>query len=186
LRGEHTITSQSSADTPIPRTPDSERASYQTVLRLVGLHLDQDSARDIAIVETPDGFVGRYQPASAAPELVARNFLHDELPSSAARIRREREHNRKGDVDEAAPFQTYEDLLRAVGYELDLLEAHNLVVDEVDDSFMVTYQFLSPSKGYLPRKRLIVLGPREVRRLIDDAHSRRTPKHLVLLTMLKG
>jgi hypothetical protein len=68
--------------------------------------------------------------------------------------------------------------LRALGYELERVPAYSLLLDELEDGFLVTYQYVDATGGYLIHKRLVVLGPQDKDSLLGEARSRRAKRGL--------
>jgi hypothetical protein len=64
-------------------------------------------------------------------------------------------------------------LLGAVGHDLDASRAASILLDELPESLMITYEYDDPRRGYVLRKRMALAGPRDRERLLHDAHGRR-------------
>ena len=80
----------------------------------------------------------------------------------------------------------YENILRALGYELDQVEAYSLLIDELDEGLVVTYQYLRPTEGFSARKRMVILGAEALQSVVEDARSRREQRKLGILNLLAG
>ena len=81
----------------------------------------------------------------------------------------------------------YEDVLRALGYELEHGAACMIALDELDEEgFVLTYQVNNPADGYLLRKRLLVLGPEQRHMILKDAYARRKPARRGLFGLRAG
>jgi hypothetical protein len=60
-----------------------------------------------------------------------------------------------------------------VGYELDEMEASNVLIHELDDAFMITYESHERGLASSVRKGWALLGQDEQRELLDSARARR-------------
>jgi hypothetical protein len=67
----------------------------------------------------------------------------------------------------------YEDFLRALGHELEQIPAYSLLIDELHDRFLITYQCFDPAVGYVPLKRIVCMSPREIEEMVEAAKTRR-------------
>jgi hypothetical protein len=141
---------------------------YQWFLRVIGRYLDTHGARTVAIMEGPGEFMVAYACEPASPELIEIHFssvqlqtLEDELIVA---------HRRRSSP---APGR-YEDFLRAVGFELERQRAYNILIAELEDGFLVTYQYLNPAQGYMVRKHMSVLHAADGEQLLVEARGRRT------------
>ena len=77
---------------------------------------------------------------------------------------------RKSREEQIGPYQ---DFLRALGFELEQAGAYFILLDEVDDDFLITYQYLRPTQGYQPYKHLSVINRNAREDLLQSAYSRR-------------
>jgi hypothetical protein len=159
--------------------------SYQCLLRAVGGYLDGHGACRINVLEVADGFTVRYQTDRDDPQAVMVHLPNAELELTNRDLERRRKrltfHFPRGD-----DASNYEDLMRALGYELDYVKAYSLLIDELDDGYVVTYQFLKPSEGFNVRKRMVILGQDTMRAVLRDAHKRREQRTKGVLTLLAG
>jgi hypothetical protein len=110
--------------------------TYQNRLRLVGRHLDVNDYRSMSILDVDGGILVRaVSPSAHTPELL--EFPDDaftELVRSAIQARGSRKKTRKG----ATIVPTgYEDLLRALGWELDQRLAKSITIHEAQSSLFV-------------------------------------------------
>jgi len=146
----------------------SHIAPYQWLLRAIGAYLDRERAVLVQIMELPGRFVVRYEVGDDPPELQQMEFSHDQL----LRFRTEMEaaRSRKGPEEPQGPYQ---DFLRALGFELEDAGAYFMLLDEVEDDFLITYQYLQPTEGYQPHKHLSVINRNSREDLLQRAHSRR-------------
>jgi hypothetical protein len=146
---------------------------YQWVLRALGAYLDTQGASHIMVMETPSGFAARHQPDVNRPTLELAEFSRDDLVRSRREMESARNRWRLGGSDPLHVRGTYQDSLRALGYDLEQVAAYGLLIEELDDLLLVTYQYHSPDSGYLLRKHLSIMGEEEQRGMIQIAHSRR-------------
>lgn len=142
---------------------------YQRLLRGIGARLDESCACNVHLLEEPDGFTVRYQTEPGKNELIAARFGHDELLERQAEMER---HRARSSPTGAG---SYQDFLRALGFELESRSAYSILVDELEDGFLVTYQYLKPEEGYILRKAMMVAGPDEKGAILQHAHERRQP-----------
>jgi hypothetical protein len=147
----------------------SHNAPYQWLLRAIGAFLDREGAAHIQIMEIGDGFAVRYERAGDASDLRLQHVGFDELLQVKARM----EADRTGRRESGEQTGRYQDFLRALGYDLEQASAYFILLDEVDDDFLITYQYLRPSESYLPHKHLSVINRDAREDLLQRAHSRR-------------
>lgn len=145
-------------------TVDRAAVQYQQVLRSLGAYLDHEGAEQISILETSAGFALRYQRAGAE-EMVLRKFRMAELPVTRGASAGAWGHGRAS---------SYEDFLRALGHELEEEGAWSILLDELENSYLLSYHYLDPRTMYHPIKRRLHLGPDEQGMIVEYAHSRRS------------
>jgi hypothetical protein len=63
-------------------------------------------------------------------------------------------------------------VFRALGFELDALDAYSILVDELEDGFLVTYH-LNPHESYMLRKHMVILRRNEMFQVLSAADARR-------------
>ncbi|HZU11692.1 MAG TPA: hypothetical protein VFB58_02545 [Chloroflexota bacterium] len=157
--------------TPIRRTGPARRAPYQSLLRALGTYLDAFGATSICLIELPDGFAVRYQPPGDTLGIEARHFSFDVLHARDRLMRRNR-----GETDAEETSNGYAALLRALGRDLDVAEAHTLTIDEVEDLLVVSYVAIATPSASPSQKRLLLVGPDERARMLQRARgNRRSP-----------
>lgn len=163
-----------------------DRVPYQSVLRALGSLLDEHGASSINLLEAENGFAVRYQPHRGSPETVLAQYNEEGLKNLAGDVdrRRRRKAFHFGGGGGSTERRTYENILRAIGYELDQVQAYSILLDETDDGMVVTYQYLNPQEGFNARKRMVILGTEAMRGVLDDAQSRREQRKLGILTLL--
>lgn len=109
---------------------------YEAHLRLVGRHLDVNNLRDIALFETQGGFVVR------ATNPKGRSLEALEFPFSMAPDLHNKAQSSRGGgerVQHVAPIYPtgYEDMLRALGAELDMKAATDIIILEMEERLIV-------------------------------------------------
>lgn len=154
--------------------PVLRRSTYQNRLRVVGRGLDLGGYGDVNLLEVPGGFLVRaMRPGTRTPE--ALEYPHDDFPrlieeAIAARGEGQRTHR----THPLLPTG-YEDLLRAVGFRLDALQAEAITVTELAGFVAVGglgRVELSSQTSIAPFQHL--LRPDDVGALLDDAFRRRS------------
>jgi len=153
------------------------RLSYQWLLRAVGSYLDEAGAHSITMLEEPNGFVVRFQQGRLPDSMVLTHFNLEELVAlkdALLKNRRSGRHSSSSVSDE--PPDRYQDLFRALGFELDALKAYSLSIDEIGNDLFVSYLFLDPRQGYLWTKESTVLPMNGKQTLLQRACARRNPR----------
>jgi hypothetical protein len=145
-----------------------ERVPYQVVLRAVGAYLDEHGASQSNVIELEDGFAVRYQRKTNPPVYGFGRFTYDDLAALTSHL--EWHRSPRGGKGLAGGYQ---DLFRALGYELDEVQAYAVLLDEVEDQLLVTYLELDPAHTIAALKRLIVVGQDEQREVLESAQRRR-------------
>lgn len=151
--------------------------SYQELFRAIGAMLDEDVTSVIGIVEVEDGFLVRAERSRQL--LVEVSVNHVSRSALAQRVEEMRRTHplsgkrRHPGIWDSLPV-THQDFFRALGYELDSVGAHHIVIDELSDSLLLRYQ-LEGSDGSPPVTRQLSLGRTEIEEIVNDAVRRRTP-----------
>lgn len=164
-----------------------QKITYEASLRAVGAFFDNKSACRIHVLEAKEGFTVRYQKDEGSSEFFVEQLNHGDLISLGAiaeRARRRPFSFRGGSKVKGDPHATYEDVLRALGHELDTAEAYSILLDELEDGLLVTYQYLKPSEGFNARKRMVILGAEAMQAVLEDAHDRRERRKHGIVTIL--
>lgn len=161
------------------------RVPYQAALRAVGAYLDQRDAKRINLLEDTSGFAVRFQPQPDQPECVMVRLDNSQLLSLSSELERKRRRTIRLRSGEKVRM-SYENVLRALGHEFDMLDAYTVLVDEFDGGMVVTYQYLNPSEGFNAQKRMVILGPEAMQSVLDSAEARREQRKQGLLTLLAG
>jgi hypothetical protein len=152
----------------------SGKTPYQRLLRSIGAYLDNQAASQVYVLETDDGFVVRYIVAQRPFDLTSVYLRMDDVVAIDLRYQGRRA---EGDTaDEARPGR-YQDLLRAIGYELEHADARHVVLDEVDGTFTLTYHYGASTRAVLHKHRTTIT-PAEAEELFRRARARRrAPAH---------
>jgi hypothetical protein len=157
--------------------------SYQAMLRTVGAYLDEYVASEVSLVETPDSFAIRLSRPHDGTQLVELHY--EDLVDRTSSLSRRRGRGALRTISPHVLTQGlarlevyYQDLLRALGWELDDSSGYNVLLEEVEGAFLVTYMSLDPNSGYLWRKRSAKLGVPELEVVLKDAYGRRQPPPL--------
>ena len=151
------------SDEPVP---------YQSNLRAIGADLDAQHRDQARVMEVPSGFdvssCARGSTGDREQKLVTHAELREHKGGSYHRKMRILRHGAKEEF-------SYEDLFRAIGYLLEKSRAYVMLLDELDDGFLLTYQHYSRDAGYLLRKGRVVLGHTDQVLLLRSAVARRSP-----------
>ena len=141
---------------------------YEETLREVGVWLDEDAAQGVSLLETPQGFAVNYHARISGEDREWVIFSFEDLQDpSVERERRQVPKHRDG--------TGYQDFLRALGHELDQSLASELLIDEIHEDVLVTYQHQTQTAALVRRKRMAVVKPAEREALLQRAHARRAP-----------
>lgn len=143
--------------------------SYESALQAVGAYLDAECATEFQLLETPDGFAVRFEGRSVGPAPHTAFFRFADL--RLAGIEMDFLHKIRHTL--GPEDRQYRHLLAAVGHDLDEAKAVSILIDELPESLLITYEFDDPRKGYVLRKRMALAGPRDRERLLHDARQRR-------------
>ena len=147
---------------------EDSRIPYGRALRAVGVHLDAQHAASIRVVEVPEGFQIAYVPVQGGlqPETLALGFGDILTPRWESQRRSHRSRIHLGHHRDAP---SYEALLRAIGGELDRLEAYSVLIDELPEGFVATYQFYNQATGFVLHKGMQSFDRDGASALIEEA-----------------
>jgi hypothetical protein len=149
--------------------------SYQSMLRALGTLLDEEPSCRIAVTEVSDGFVVRTQRSVHTLEPRVRHFDRATLNEQFERLRNERrrtaDHVRHPGIWTQLPGG-HREFLRSLGFELDEVSAHGIVIEELEDGIVLTYNY-PDSETKTWRKRMVVLGVSEIEEVLNTAFKRR-------------
>ncbi len=146
---------------------------YQWCLRTMGAELDVLQASMFTIIEEPEAFTLRFQGADDQQEWCVLRFSYDELLAHRTELEGRRPKRTILSSRAKCRPRGYQDMLRALGYELEQAHAYSILVDELEDGFFFTYQYLDPSKGYVPRKRMVRVDQGRWELMVREAYARR-------------
>ena len=159
--------------------------SYQRVLRTVGAYLDEYAKSQVSLLETKDGFALRTNSSGNDSVSDLHEFAYEDLVNRNSLLTRRRG---RGAMAAARPQNRhsgvrslqvmYQDLLRALGWELDSSSAYNVLVEEVNGSLLVSYIALNSPTDPVWSKRSATLGVPELESMLKEAYARRQPPPL--------
>lgn len=146
----------------------TEALTYQTALRAIGAWLDARGTEfDVRILETTDGFVvQRANSASAGVESSQTITFGQVWQMADDRKYRKRSREKEGG---------YQNLLRALGYELDEADAHSILLEQIGDELLLTYVYPRYQGGFAVVKHFTVIAPDARHDLLHAAQERRKP-----------
>ncbi|HEX6508468.1 MAG TPA: hypothetical protein VF221_12625, partial [Chloroflexota bacterium] len=140
-----------------------DELSYESTLRGLGAWLDDRSANGITVLEIEPTYVVLFNSNGDRDPREPSDISVRELVAYESQLR-----TRLG-----TPGGRYQDLLRALGHELDDLKASNLLIDEAEDEILLTYVFRPPDGRLLSRKQHSIIKRGDEASLLDKARSRR-------------
>ncbi len=161
--------------------------TYQTSMRAIGAYLDQHSAINVRVIEVTEGFDVHWLASAADHHLQWVHLPGDELRSWGEGLKRKKTHRSfLSHAPTVTEDTSYENVFRALGFELDALDAYSILVDELEDGFLVTYQFLNPHESYMLRKHMVILRRNEMFQVMSAADARRRSHKHSLRELLAG
>ncbi len=123
-----------------------EDTAYQWMLRAIVAYLDERAAGDECVMETPEGFALRFAGKEGSVPLDLVRFDYDAMiPHNKLLEWRRQEQVCSRGLAEDQNHQ-YQDLFRALGWELDDSDARNALITEVKDGLLLT--FLALRRGF--------------------------------------
>lgn len=150
-------------------------ATYQTMLRSVGRHLDEEPSCRITLVEVPDGFLVRLQRTVYKLEPRVQHFKREDLLQDSTQFVRSEKpigvRQRHQGIWSHFP-NGHQDFMRALGYELDVAGASSIVIDELEDGVVLTYTRRTSSEKEWETS-VIVLNLEGIETILNDAFNRR-------------
>jgi hypothetical protein len=141
-----------------------ENIPYERELRVLGARLDDDACRQVRFLEVGDGFLVSSEQNLVPGEPTDSLVKHDDLRRGKIG---DLHPGRRGHRDPSRP--RYKDVLGALGQQLERDRAYTLLFDEVDDSFVVTYQFCNAEMDYMLHKKHLIVERKDVPNLIRAA-----------------
>jgi hypothetical protein len=153
---------------------DQERTPYQALLRVIGRELDHHHATSIRVIEILSGFEVHYTVDERNPAGGVLNFSFEELKAKSRgnRMQPLLRHPIGGRRSKKGK-PTYQDFLRALGYELEDAGAYLILLDELEDGYLLTYQFYNPDSGFLLHKHRVALHADSAGEIVNVASMRR-------------
>ena len=150
---------------------------YQTALRVIGKWLDERSSRGVTIFEVDDGFAVQWHWGDDVRTTIVRQFTETEL-MTMERAARHVKAAPGGGLRQSAPARAngYQDVLRAMGYEIDQVDGQGLILQEVEGGYLISYQYRKRAPELLWRKHMTVIPPSEQLVLLQEARRRRQVK----------
>lgn len=146
--------------------------SYQVCLRSIGAYLDELTPTHFTVIEQSDGFLVTAE-RGGKDGMVAITFTRPELQERHAVLQRQRGKSAGSSTAWSLAPVTRQNLLRALGFELDEEAASLILVDETEDGLLVTYSMLEPEVGYTWKKRLVLMRQAEAEQILTAAEERR-------------
>jgi hypothetical protein len=148
---------------------------YQLTLRAIGAWLDDRKPAYFTIFETPDGFSVVATPARIPPSPEEQHFPFGSLAQQHDQLRQYRGKPHESAGDGAAPlFATgRQDFLHALGFELDDAGAEAIVVDQLDDSVVLSYAYVDPAADFSWHKRMALMNKGDIEMVTKVARGRR-------------
>jgi hypothetical protein len=136
---------------------------------MIGAFLDLARARAVSIIQLDDRLLARYY-ASGGGEMQVQLFSPADLDEDqGAEASGKREAGRRGSRNRSS----YENVLRALGWELDQAAAASITVDEVDADFHVSWLTRDPVEGLMVVKRHALVRRSDLESILRDARARR-------------
>jgi hypothetical protein len=148
--------------------------SYQWLLRALGAYLDEESSCRITLAEVEDGFVVRLQRYLHKMEPLVFRLERATLQQELDRRMQQRNPSRPPARHQGvwAHFPNgHQDFFRALGYELDEAGARGILIDELEDSVVVTYRREDDGEG--AEKQMTVLSEDKIEEILNTAFERR-------------
>lgn len=158
----------------MPGAESGREHTYQWLLRTLGAYLDEEPSCRISLAEVPDGFLVRQQrhlhKLEPRVDHLKRQTLVEQMQTLMA-------HGRTGHAHHQGVWTAFpnghQDFFRALGYELDESRARGILIDELDDGLVLTYNYPDSSDSTVWHKRMVVLGVEEIEAILNAAFERR-------------
>lgn len=149
--------------------------SYQLMLRAVGAYIDIERPRAFSVVEVGEGL---WLLLDSEDE----DVLHEVRLERETLMRQGEQlvRGRTGRADGSAVIVSvapregrYQDLLRALGYQLDKSEARHVLLSAAKDGLFITYSTPDRAGGIGWRQQMALLGQGEIEMVLEAARERR-------------
>ncbi len=155
--------------------PREDEFTYEATLPALGALLDELQGSRVRVTRLADGFELSYDRDPSQAEPTSRILGHDEL---ASRVRGPHARERRVSPPDAEPRLTYENLFRSLGRELQEASGQLLVLEELDDSVVLSYQHHGRASGSDPYSRQVVLNRADTWSLLAHGVERRNERLL--------
>jgi hypothetical protein len=143
------------------------------LLRLIGSQLDRAGATGIRLLAVADGFTVTFSSGTAMAQVSMFHVSYDSLLDSSRHRRLSCVLPRRPALPWKRQFNgTYENLIRAVGHELDNARCFTILLDELDEGMLLTYQFFDPEAGFQLHKHRAVLSWEQLATIMTIALAR--------------
>jgi hypothetical protein len=142
---------------------------YQSALRTIGAHIDEQEGAQICVLEIEHEFLVRYQSRVDRSRVLSARISLDDL--SAWDQQRRRRGAGSAHVRRTQLAGEYQDILRALGYELEHACACQLNLEELDGTIVLSYY--APDSGLVLRKYRMIVTSHETERILRRARARR-------------
>ncbi len=153
---------------------ETQQVRYQPLMRVIGRYFDSNNAVRVRILEVPTGFFVYHWTDLDSEVQAGREFTYAELSKEAGRLRLHAPHLRALPGIRGHPVKpTYQNFLRGLGFELEAAGAFSILLEELDDRFLLTYQYYAPEANYALHKRRVTLQTNEAGKIVSVAVKRR-------------
>ncbi|HZU11499.1 MAG TPA: hypothetical protein VFB58_01555 [Chloroflexota bacterium] len=149
-------------------------AEYQALLRVIGAVLDDLDAHDVTLIEGINSFSVSYRHGVTRE---VRDLTFGDLLT--AYVTRRGERKLLGTPSKGR----YQDLLRALGFELESAGARRLVLTEDGDNVSIEFE-TGNAEASLVGHHHVILTPAMAETILQRAHSRRQRRRSRLLSFL--
>lgn len=168
---EGETSSSSSTATGQAADDETESMTYQIALRVLGAWLDtQGLVSGIRILETTDGFLVQQASEVDPGTDTARTITFEQIwDLDGDKKLRKRSKERNGGN---------QSFFEAMGYELDEADAHSLLLEAVNEDYLLSYLYPHYVGGFAVLKRFIVITPDSREEILRAARDRRDPGKL--------
>lgn len=157
-----------------------EPVSYQRMLRAIGVTLDEECPARFTLIELPEGFVVAWERRDPGPVLKEIHFSQASLIEKADQLMRGRRSIARERARRPPTAQpSYENVLRALGFEFDDCLAHGILINEVSGNLHVSYSYVDSSQGYAWRKHMVRLDTADIEQMLLAANDRRRRRRLL-------
>lgn len=155
------------------------RRSYHAMLRAIGAIMEAENPEYFTIIELLDGFTVVLTPRGTKEITCTEiQLTYEALEARYAELERRRARAKPqsptGEPQlEPVDLSRRQDVLRAIGYELDDTGGASIMIDELDDQMLLTYSYVDSSQGWAWHKRVVYLGTSELEAIVNASRSRR-------------